>query len=219
LRGPARSRRCRAGCREAHAQEDAAHVTRRTLSLIPIMASLLLAVTALPVGAFNEAVNTGDTGFYTIADEAATPGVRCLYKDLAGKKNDRLNKIRIRPFHSHGPYAQKTHVGYRFIVKRQPPPFTGPFKTVYKSPVVKKLANDTEVAFFPARTWTAPTNTKANFRVQVILLFYAPGSQKNVVGRVRGLMEAYLHRLTSTKSYVLGDMGDAGFCRRNYHGL
>ncbi|CAN5698567.1 hypothetical protein BH23CHL8_BH23CHL8_28680 [soil metagenome] len=194
----------------------------RPIRLATALITLMLAslVVAPSVGAFNEAVNTGTTADYQITDELASPGVNCLYKNPPGAQNDRLKTIRMRPFHAHAPFVTKSHVGYRFIVKRQTPPYTGAYKTVFKSSIIKGLANQTVPVFFPARTWTAPSFTNARFRLQIILYWYAKGSQTNVIGRARGLMEAYRHKLGgSAKTFVIGDVGNAGYCQPDYHGL
>lgn len=194
----------------------------RVLRLAISVAIVMLAsvVVAPSVGAYHEAVKTGTTGEYQITDELASPGVDCLYRNPPGAQNDRLKTIRVRPFFSHGPFAKKSYVGYRFIVKRQTPPYTGAYRTVYKSSIIKGRANQTEVAFFPARSWTAPSSTSNRFRVQIILYWYAKGSQTQVIGRARGLMEAYRHKLgKSANTFVIGDFGKAGHCQPDYHGL
>jgi hypothetical protein len=191
---------------------------RLTTALTTVMLASL--VVAPSVGAYHEAVKTGTTADYQVTDEFASPGVVCLYRNPPGAQNDRLKTIRVRPFFAHGPFAKKSYVGYRFIVKRQLPPYTGAYKTVFKSSVLKGRANQTEVAFFPARTWTAPSSTTARFRVQIILHWYAKGSTTKVIGRVRGLMEAYRHKLgKSANTFVIGDQGDAAYCQPDYHGL
>jgi hypothetical protein len=199
--------------------EDPETVRTRPISLVTSLALLALLVAAQPAGAYQEALNTGTTGEYenAIQDEMAAPGVTCRYENNPGAKNDELDKIRVRAIYAHGPFAKKSYVGYRFIVKRQAG--EGPYKTVHKSPIVKKLASTVEVAAFPARTWTAPEGTRSRHRVQILLYWYAKGSSTNVIGRTRGIMEAYKHVLTPTKSYVLGDQGDAAWCVPNYHGL
>lgn len=194
------------------------HSPRLTIALgVVMMASILGAPS---VSAFSEAVNTGTTTDYNVTDEAAAPGVVCSYEDHAGLQNDELDRIRVRALDAHAPFARKSHVGYRFIVKRQVPPFSGPYKTVFRSPIIKKKANLAEVAFFPARTWTAPEGTAARYRVHVYLFWYAKGSTQNVIGRVRGLMEAYRHKLAdSGNAYVNGDVGSAGWCHPNFNVL
>jgi hypothetical protein len=93
------------------------------------------------------------------------------------------------------------------------------FRTVFRSPIQKKRANDnTELAFFNG-SWQVPEGTNARFRVHLFFYYYAAGSQTQVVGRVRGLLEVYRHKLNASNSFPLGSEGDAGWCQRNYHGL
>ncbi|CAN5441889.1 hypothetical protein BH24CHL9_BH24CHL9_06570 [soil metagenome] len=195
----------------------------RAIRLAIALAIVMLAsvVVAPTVGAYNEAVNTGTNGEYanSIQDESASPGVTCRYVDKTKDINDRLAKVRVRGFFAHGPFAKDSLVGYRFIVKRQAPPYTGAFKTVYRSPIIKKKANTVDAAGFPTRTWTAPDKTKSRYRVQIFMFWYAKGSTTKVVGRARGLLEAYKHVLPQEPPYVLVDQGDAAWCRPDYHGL
>jgi hypothetical protein len=196
-------------------------VSRRMARLVASIAGLALVVVAQPAGAYNEALRQGTTGEYidAIADDSYAPGVTCLFENNSGAANDELDKISVRKLYVHGPYAQSSTVGYRFIVKRQQPPFNGAYKTVYQSGITKKRGNTADPAVFPARTWTAPERTKARYRIQILLYWYAKGSTTSVIGKTRGLMETYQHRLTRTRSYVNGDAGSAGYCHPNYHAL
>lgn len=190
---------------------------------IPLVLSAAVMVASLaaaaPTGAYSEKRNTGTTALYTITDEQSSAGVICRYRDGSPDINDRLRKVRVRPFFSHAPFKVKSYVGYRFQVQRQRHPYSGPWETVSSSPILRKLANQTEVAFFPAREWTAPTGTKARFRVRIQLYWYAKGSTSNVIGRASGLMEAYRHRHPDGNQYTLGDEGTPQYCRPDFHGL
>lgn len=65
--------------------------------------------------------------------------------------------MRVAGNWSHGPYDQKSWVGYRFIITRNTPPYAdGTFSVVYRSPIAKQRANRSEVAFFGPFTWTPP---------------------------------------------------------------
>lgn len=184
----------------------------RTLRALPLAAALAIAISSLPAAAFNEAVNTGTTAFYTVFDDSSEPGVTCKYEDNAGTDNDELDRIRVRDLQAHGPFATRSWVGYAFLVKRQRPPFTASYRTVYRSPIIKKKANQSEVAFFPWRTWTAPEGTQAQYRVHILLYWYKKGSQTKVIGKVRGLIEVYKHKLGPGDVFNEGTPGTAGFC-------
>lgn len=186
---------------------------------IVLVGSLLVSVVAAPsVAAFSEPKVTGTTGFYTVNDDNGTPGVACRFTDQAGVKKDLLKRIRVAQNWSHGPYDQKSWVGYRYIITRNTPPYDdGVFSVVYRSPVVKQRANQTEVAFFGPFAWTPPAGAKAHYQVRVVFTYYAPGSKTKVAGRVGGGLEVYRHRLNAGSTYDLGSEGDAGWCRRNYH--
>ena len=186
---------------------------------IVLVGLLLVSVVAAPsVGAFSEQKANGDTGFYTVNDYNGAPGVSCRFADQAGVKKDLVNRIRVAQNWSHGPYAAKSWVGYRYIITRNTPPYDdAAFGVVYRSPIVKQRANDTEVAFFGPFSWTPPAGVKAHYQVRLVFTYYAPGSKTTVAGRVRGDVEVYRQRLNAANIYDLGSEGDAGWCRRNYH--
>jgi hypothetical protein len=186
---------------------------------IVLVGALLVSVVAAPsVAAFSEKKSTGDTGFYTVTDYNGQPGVACRFADQAGTKKDLLRRIRVAENWSHGPYSQKSWVGYRYIITRNTPPYADrTFSAVYRSPIVKKRANQTEVASFGPFAWTPPAGAKAHYQVRLVFIYYAPGSKTKVAGRVRGDVEVYRHRLNPTNTYDLGSEGDGAWCRRNYH--
>jgi hypothetical protein len=189
----------------------------RTFTLFGAM--LAVAAAASPAGAFHEAFTNGTTGLYTVNDFNGSPGITCKFESNPGAQNDELNRIKVKQVHTHGPFAQKTWVGFRFIVKRNSPPFGDEqFRTVFRSPIQKAKANQTDVAFFKGG-WNAPEGANGQYRVHVFFYYYAQGSKTQVIGRVRGLEEVYRHAMSGAAAYVLGSEGDAGFCRRNFHGL
>ena len=46
-------------------------------------------------------------------------------------------------------------MGFRYVIRRDAPPFGDGFKTRFRSSIVKKKADDAEVAFFGPVTWKA----------------------------------------------------------------
>jgi hypothetical protein len=197
-------------------------VSNRFLRAAGLVAPLFaLALAASPAGAWHEISDSGNHGLYTIEDEQSNPGVRCRYENNSGAQHDELDRIRIDQFWTHAPFASKTWVGARYIIQRNTPPYSDDnFTTVYRSPIVKLKANQSEVAFFGPWYWQAPENTNARYRVRIRIYTYAQGSKTNVIGNVYGQIEAYEHKLVNGGgTYVLGDDGDPQYCNRNYHGL
>ena len=179
---------------------------------------LASAIVAPAVGAFEEQPNTGTTGFATFNDFNGSPGVKCKYENNPGKKHDEINKLKIAQHWTHGPFAQKTWVGSRFKISKDAKPFDGVYKKVKISSIVKKKGNLGSVANFDLRKWKAPEKSKARYRVRQILFFYAPGSKKNVIGKIKGEYELYQHNLPGDPMpYVLGiEGGDNGYCKHKY---
>lgn len=192
--------------------------TIRSLGLLLTLA-LVGAVAAPTAVAFEETSSNGTVGFYTVNDFNDRPGVACRYEDNAGATKDELDRIVIKPLWSHGPFATKSWVGFRFIVKANKPPLAdGVFRTVYRSPIVKRKANQTEIANFSG-SWRAPEGTRSEYQVKLRFIYYKKGSTSQAVGSASGNLEVYRHKLSAGSTYDLGTEGSAGLCRRNYHGL
>jgi len=195
----------------------------RPVRTAAVFAALMLAtaVAAPSVGAFSEGAKSGKTGFYTVPDDAIGPGVTCKYENNPFKKNDEINKIVVKSNWTHGPFAtaRKTWVGQRILIKKNAKPYgDGKYKTVYRSPIIKKRANMVDVATFPNRTWKAPEKSKARYRAQVVFLYYKKGSKTKLAGRVRGVMEVYKHKMFPKAPYTRGtEGGPPGFCAANFN--
>ncbi len=110
----------------------------RPIRTAAVFAALLLAsaVAAPSVGAFDEKVNTGKTGLYTIPDDALSPGAVCRYEANPGKLKDETNKISTRKMWTHGPWAQKSWIGHRIIVMKRAKN-SSPWKTAWSSRAVR----------------------------------------------------------------------------------
>jgi hypothetical protein len=194
----------------------------RPLRVAQLLASLCLAVVVAmpPVAAYNEGARTGTAWGdpVVVHDYNDSAGVKCVFENNRGKKRDELDRIRIRPQFFHGPFAGKSYVGYKLLIKRNAPPLKdGKYKTIYRSRIIKKRASQSEVAHFAARVWRAPERTRSRYRVHIVLLWYAKGSTSKVVGRTRGIMEVYDHKMKPKPIYTVGTEGFAGFCHRNWH--
>jgi hypothetical protein len=178
---------------------------------------MALVLATQPVAAFAEGTPQGDYGLLTVTDEPSQPGIVCIYENNPGATDDELDAIRIKNLWSHGPYHQFTKVGFRYVILRNTPPVSDDvFNKYFTSPIVKKSANDEEVAFFKHK-WKAPENTSSQFRVRLVLLYYAKGDPTTVVGRQGGLFEVYKHNHPADGTYTVGDNGDPGYCRNEYH--
>ena len=187
----------------------------RTFRTAAVFAAMLLAsaVVAPTTAGFYEAVVAGNTGEYTVPDYNASPGVVCRFENNPGTFRDEIDRIAVKRMWTHGPFAQKTWVGQRILVKKNARPYgDGKFRTVWRSPIVKGKANQSEVFTFPVRGWRAPENSKAQYRVQILLYYYKPGSKAKLVGSVRGLMEVYAQKMPPGFSTIIGQEGSAGRC-------
>jgi DNA-binding ferritin-like protein (Dps family) len=181
---------------------------------------LASAVVAPSVGAYTEAVRTGTAWGdpITVQDYNNLAGVKCKYENNPGKKHDELDKIRIRPQFFHGPYDEKSYVGYRIIIKRNKPPLgDGTYKKFIVSKIIKKLASDSDIANFKARVFKVPEGTNARYRAHIKLYWYAKGSKTDVRGMTRGILDVYDHKMKPKPVYKVGSEGAAGYCNRNWH--
>jgi hypothetical protein len=180
---------------------------------------IALALVASPAGAYDITVDTGTTAQTNVNDTTGLPGVTCRFERNPGVQNDELNKIKIRRVSAHGPFPQKSWVGFRFIVKRNSPPLADDkFRTVFRSAIRKERANDADVAFFSGE-FVSPENVRSRYRVLIEFIFYAQGSQTQVIGKEKGLLEVYKHTMRGGIAYENGSEGDPGWCQRNFHGL
>ena len=172
---------------------------------------------AQPAGAFQVIDESGTTGEYTVNDTGFQPGATCLFENNPGSSHDELNGIRIHKLWSHGPFAQQSRVGFRYVIQRDAPPFGDGFKTRFRSSIVKKKADDTEVAFFGPVTWKVPEGTQSHWRVRIFLTYYAKGSSTNVIGRVSGQIETYQSKLKGTgMRFQEGGEGNPWYCRAEF---
>jgi hypothetical protein len=171
-----------------------------------------LVIAVQPAAAFNETRNSGKTGEYTVNDDLAQPGIGCRYEGL----KQVLDRIVIRKLWTHGPYARKSWVGFQYVIQRDAPPTGDGYRTFYRSPIVKKKANQSEVAFF-SRAYDVPAAAKGWFRVKLIIRYYKRGTSTVEVGRVAGTFEVYEHVASDgSPSYLIGDDGSAGYCKKRF---
>jgi len=190
----------------------------RPIRTVAVFAALLLAsaVAAPSVGAFDEKVNTGKTGYYTVPDDALSPGAVCRYEANPGKLKDETNKISTRKMQTHGPWARMSWIGHRIIVMKRAKN-SSPWKTAWKSPITKQKANDGVVAFFGAKHFKTPENHKKLYRVVMQLTYYKRGSKTQVAGKVRGAIEVHKHVMVGEPRYNVGTEGDpGGWCKKRY---
>ena len=159
--------------------------SRRALVLGPVLMGLLLAVQ--PVAAATAVSSSGTFGVAYIADfHVGKQGARCDYKTTSSTTHFRLKDISVRgpeiTAEDTGSGHPNRWVGWRYKIQRDTN-FDNQFGTFFKSGVVKAKATDQTPAVFARRTWTAPANLKmGNYRVQVTLIWYKPGSSTLVQG-------------------------------------
>lgn len=140
---------------------------------------LALSLGAQPALAATQIKDTGRTGY----SEVSEPGGVCRYRD----GNSRLKFINVfYPSSVHGDYPPtqpRTWVGWRFNVLRSTDSGTT-WNKIYTSPTQKDRANDAIPADgFTNMRWYASLNPSGWYKVRVVILFYAPGSQTNVEGK------------------------------------
>ena len=175
----------------------------------------LVALLAVPTAAFEEKASAGSVGSYEVPD---APGVVCSYEDNPGKAVDELDVVRIKPVTVKGPKAQETWVGFRYILKANTQPFAdGVFKTVYKSPITKSKASRSEAIKLKGKYITKEAH-RSDFQVQLVFIYYEPGSKTKVAGKTRGLVEVYRQLGLEAGVLDIGEIGDPGFCGHKVHG-
>ena len=188
--------------------------TRGGAVLFALTSTLLM---TQPAMAFEVITDTGTTGEFTVNDTGFQPGAACLFENNPGSDHDELDAIRIRKLWSHGPFAQPSRVGFRYLIQRDAPPYGDRFITRFRSSNVKKLADDAEVAFFGPVTWHAPEGTQSRWRVRINLTYYAKGNPRKVIGRVVGQIEVYQSKLKGTSlRYQEGDEGNPWYCHAEF---
>jgi hypothetical protein len=183
-----------------------------------VFAALLLAsaVAAPSVGAFNEKVNSGKTGFYTVPDDGSSPGALCRYENNPGTFRDETDKVWSRKVWTHGPFLRKTWVGHRIIIMKRARD-SQPWKIASKSPITKAKANQTEVATFFGKKFVTPENHKKLYRVVHQFTYYKKGSKTQVAGKVRGAVEVFKHAQTGHTPYTGGtEGGPGGWCNKRF---
>ncbi len=169
-----------------------------------ILAGLALALVAAvqPAAAFTELGSGGTYYVPQVTDEQAVPGAFCRYADKAGSGNDTLRWLKVRSFFTHAPYTNKAYVGYRVTILRNGSPY-------YTTPMIKKKANQSEVAFFGPTTWNRPAGLGGTFQAVIKLTFYTPNGVKK--GHYRGIIDVYSQRLgKAPAAFAIGDPGDPG---------
>jgi hypothetical protein len=180
---------------------------RSSFVLATVLAALV--VGAQPAAAYDLISADGRTGYWEAYDtQAGMRGANCLYEAASFD----LDRITIRPPQMHGDYPQLTWVGWRYIVQRNAPPVGDQqFTDHYTSSIVKDRADDEAIGDFARRSWTAPESPTGQYRIRIVMLWYAPGSQSTVEGRVVLQYEWYKAKHGSDTPYV-----NQGYCLPNW---
>lgn len=189
--------------------------TRATIRLVIAVAfaASSLVVMALPAAAETVLVTcTGTCGYYQVYDTGPTgmKGADCVY--LNNNTHPDLAEMTFRPPLMHGYYPNKTKVGWRFKVQREPVNSAQPFKTIYTSPWQTAMANDAIPASvghgFSRRAWMAPASPHGFFRVVIELQWWHGAS---VDGMVRLKYDWYKAIRSGHPSYV-----DMEYCLEDF---
>jgi hypothetical protein len=169
-------------------------MSRGALALGPILMAVLMA--AQPVAATTVTSSSGSFGLATIRDsQSGKQGANCDYKTHLSHGAYPLKDISVRGpkmwAENTGSGTQHQKVAWRFRIQRDTN-FDGSFGTLFTSSLVKATATDSTPAAFARRTWTpTSTVTAGNYRVQVTLIWYKPGSSTIVRGKQVVLYDWY----------------------------
>ena len=150
---------------------------------------------AQPTAALSVLTLSGNYGSMTFSDATETgAGAKCIYGS-----DGHLDRVSVRGAELLADDStwgtDQQWVGLSFKVQRfyydPADPFLVPYKTIYTSPVVKKLASDSAPAVFDRRGWDVPAQLGRDIRVVVIANWYRPGSKTEVDGTIKFAVEWY----------------------------
>jgi hypothetical protein len=163
--------------------------------LVSLLGATLLAITAVaPASADTVKSTDGNYGMYEVRDqENVYNGVKCQYETHKEHGAYQLDKLVVRKPYVHSYTSGNQWVGWRFIVKRDGD-LNGSYQEIYRSSIVKKKANQTDVAAFSDRTWYAPdsqSSLKGNYKVWLVLFWFKPGSSTKISGKVATEIDWY----------------------------
>lgn len=158
------------------------------IRLASLLGAALLAIsTVAPASADTVKSQSGDYGIYQVNDQQnVRNGVKCQYETHLEHGGYMLDKLVVRRPYVHSYTSGSQWVGWRYIVKRDADT-NGSFQEVYRSSIVKRKANQANVAAFSDRVWHAPesrASLKGNYKVWLVLFWYKPGSSTRVSGKV-----------------------------------
>ena len=145
-------------------------------------APLLLMALAAPLATLADTAvsHSGRFGVHTLADSEEYPGVRCAYDDLVT-----IESVRVRaPF----VYARDRHEGrvdsqvVSWKYRIQAEALKG-WSTVATSDLQKRTATDEQVADFSPMRTSFDGSASTNYRVEVVIRWYAPSDGTTVVGK------------------------------------
>jgi hypothetical protein len=155
----------------------------RSLNVLAL-AALAVVIVAPAAQAAEPLVEKGVRGTYTIVDTDAQPGGSCTY-DTGGSYDLEVIEARSPKAFARDRSAARDSqwVGLRLIFQRsQLDGGAGPWETVYKTPMTRKLAYDDKAVTIGTRGWQAAYTGTPHFRALAAIRWYKPGSKSKVQG-------------------------------------
>jgi hypothetical protein len=167
-------------------------LSRLRTIVVPVALLAAVLVAAQPAVAATVVGQSGLVGKFAFTDTMSQPGIACVYNPV--NTNQNLSKIVV-----HGPkiwarnrtaHRDSQTVGWRFIIQNSQAGGAPPWQTFTTSSVVKATSHDDTGVKFGSRTWIAPKNKNVQWRVQIVMRWYKPGSSTTVQGQVK-LMDEF----------------------------
>jgi hypothetical protein len=153
-------------------------IRRSALLAMPI---LLLALAA-PLGtiADTSVSHSGRLGVHYLADSDESPGVRCAYDDLVTIESVRVRDPFVYARDRNPDRVDAQAVSWKYRIQAET--MKG-WATVATSDLQKRTATDAEVANFSPMRTSFPGSASTQYRVVVIIRWYAASDGTTIVGR------------------------------------
>jgi hypothetical protein len=129
-------------------------------------------------------VEKGLRGSWTVVDTEAQPGASCTYDVDSDFDLDVIEARSPRVFARERTASRDSQrVGIRLIFQRSKlDGGSGGWETVFKTPMIKKLAHDDKAVGVGTRGWQAVYDGTPHFRALAAIRWYKPGTTSKVEG-------------------------------------